>query len=100
MPKLVSEDKASGTQTLWHDLDGAVVLENRQDAAPVTEAARAAFALVDERARFGEFTRVASIPLVTYFDLVKRGITKDRAAFKRWLNDPDNRHFRTRPGRI
>ncbi len=43
-------------------------------------------------------TKVASIPMNVYQDLKTRGILKDQAAFKRWLNDPDNAVFRTRPG--
>ena len=39
--------------------------------------------------------KVASIPLVVWNDLQKKGITRDKAAFKRWLNDPDNKFFRT-----
>ena len=33
---------------------------------------------------------VARLPLSIDADLVKRGIYKDKAAFQRWKNDPDN----------
>ena len=49
---------------------------------------------------WGDMTRVASIPLSLYFDLKKKGIADDPVAMKRWLNDPDQRFFRTRPGRL
>jgi hypothetical protein len=42
-------------------------------------------------------TKVASIPLHIWTELKKR-IGNDPVAFKRWLNDPDNFAFRTRPG--
>lgn len=45
-------------------------------------------------------TKVASIPMSIYFDLKKRGVVDDPVAFKRWLNDPDNFAFRTRPGTV
>lgn len=45
-------------------------------------------------------TKVASIPLNIWMDLRKRGITQDPVAMKRWLNDPDNFAFRTRPGMV
>jgi hypothetical protein len=45
-------------------------------------------------------TKVASIPMTIYMDLQKRGILRDPKAFKRWLNDPDNYAFRTRPGTV
>jgi len=35
-----------------------------------------------------------------YMDLVSKGITRTEKDFKKWLNDPDNRFFRTRPGRV
>lgn len=47
-----------------------------------------------------DFAHVARIPLTIFMDLQKKGITKDPAAMKRWLNDPDNAAFRTRPGVI
>lgn len=45
-------------------------------------------------------TKVASIPLNIWMDLKKRGISSDPIAMKRWLNDPDNFAFRTRPGTV
>lgn len=50
--------------------------------------------------RFGEWNKVASIPLSIYTDMVKSGMVHDQAALKRWLNDSENRFFRTRPGVI
>jgi hypothetical protein len=35
-----------------------------------------------------------------FYRLKKDGIIDDPSAMKRWLNDPDNRFFRTRPGRV
>jgi hypothetical protein len=35
-----------------------------------------------------------------YMDLKKKGILDDQVALKRWLNDPENRYFRTRPGQV
>mgnify|MGYP006213542651 CR=1 FL=1 len=43
---------------------------------------------------------VASIPIHIYWDLKKRGIADDDEAMKRWLNDSQNRFFRTRPGQV
>jgi hypothetical protein len=49
--------------------------------------------------------KIASVPLVVIDDLNKKGIMRgfhvvDQARFKEWLNNPDNRAFRTRPGRV
>lgn len=43
---------------------------------------------------------VARIPLVILEDLQRKGITKDKKRMKAWLNDPDNRFFRTREGKV
>ena len=51
-------------------------------------------------------TKVASIPLVVVQQLSKQGIMtnagaiKDKVRFRKWLNDPDNRFFKTYNGTI
>jgi hypothetical protein len=35
-----------------------------------------------------------------YYDLKRRGIADDPKKFKQWLNDRDNRVFRTRAGTL
>jgi hypothetical protein len=35
-----------------------------------------------------------------YYDLQRRGILQDEKRLKAWLNDPENRVFRTRPGKV
>jgi hypothetical protein len=44
--------------------------------------------------------KVGSIPMSIYHELQKQGILQDEKRLKKWLNDPDNRVFRTRPGRV
>jgi hypothetical protein len=44
--------------------------------------------------------KVASIPLHLYFELRKQGIIQDRKRLAKWLNDSDNRAFRTAPGTV
>lgn len=43
---------------------------------------------------------IARIPDPVLFDLYKRGVLADEKEFRKWLDDPDNRVFRTRPGRM
>lgn len=92
-------------QTIFHDSDGKFTLEIRQDVTGILEKNKAEFASVDERAKWGELTKVASLPFVVVDDLNKKGIMRgfaviDERRFKAFLNDPDNRFFRTRPGEI
>jgi hypothetical protein len=83
-----------------HQEEERTVFETIHDVEPILEANKLFMNDVDERARYGEMDRVASIPLDIYLELDRKGIAKDPVAFKRWLDDPDNRAFRTRPGRL
>lgn len=50
--------------------------------------------------RFGEWAKVASLPMTLFMKLKAEGVLDDPKALKRWLNDPDNRYFRTHEGRL
>lgn len=101
---LFDVDRRSGLVTLHHfdETSDETILETRQDAEPLIEWNKAQFNAFDERARWRKegINKVASIPLTVYWDLHRRGIVQDQKAFRKWLNDADNRVFRTRPGRV
>lgn len=83
---------------------GAEVIESVGDVEPIMEHAKGLFAPVDERARWRDgFNHVASVPL-SVIDKVRRetgvNLLTDKAAMRHFLNDSDNKVFRTRPGRI
>lgn len=95
----------AGKQTLFHSIDGNDVLEVRQDVSKIIEQNKAQYNAIDERAKWGELTKIASLPMVVIDDLNKKGIMRgfavmDQRGFKAFLNDPDNRFFRTRPGEV
>lgn len=99
--KIINDDsKGSGIITKFHydaDKDEAII-EKTQDVSSIIEANKAEFNAAPER--WGEFTKVGSIPLSVYYELERTGILHDQKALAKWLNDPDNRAFRTRPGTI
>jgi hypothetical protein len=101
--RLLEHNPFSG-QTLIEYIDRAseeIVLVAKQDVSHHVEATKAMFNGTDERAPFrGDMVRVASIPAVVMDQLFRDGIAQDPERFKAWLNDPDNRVFRTRPGRV
>ncbi len=100
--KLFDKDDALGITRIWHydaDKDEATI-ETRQDVSQIIEENKQEYAQIDERARWGEWTRVASIPMSIYFQLKREGKLDDEAFMKRWLNDPDNKYFRTRSGEV
>ena len=91
-----------GITRTWHynDETDEATIQTQQDVTAIVEENKNEFNQVDERAKWGEFSRVASIPLSLYYELKKEGKLEDQAYMKRWLNDPENRHFRTRPGKV
>lgn len=100
--KLFDKDDALGITRIWHydpDTDQATI-ETRQDVSAIIEENKNEYAQIDERARWGEWTKVASIPMSVYFQLKREGKLDDDAYMKRWLNDPDNKYFRTRSGEV
>lgn len=103
--KLFDYDPLTRTKKLFHyDADtDTFTIENQQDVTDLVGDNKTAYNLFDERANWkGDLHKVASIPLTVMYDLKRKGMwfDQDPAAFRRWLNDPDNRFFRTRPGRI
>jgi hypothetical protein len=38
--------------------------------------------------------------MALFYQMKAEGKLDDQAYMKRWLNDPDNRAFRTRPGEV
>mgnify|MGYP006921294479 CR=1 FL=1 len=82
----------------WDDSNDTFLIQTEQETTEIVEANKAAYN--DAPDRWGDWTRVASIPLSLYFDLKKQGIADDDDAMKKWLNSSDNRFFRTRPGNV
>jgi hypothetical protein len=100
--RLFDYDPETGTTKWWHydaDKDEAKI-ETVFEVGDLIEQNKKQYADTDERARYGEWSKVASIPMALFYRLKAKGIIDDPAAMKRWLNDPDNRFFRTRPGRV
>ena len=95
-------DPATKSRTLWHqDYDGNVVIENESDVEDVVEEAKTLYNMHDERARWaGDVHHVASIPMIILMELNRTGVLHDQKKYKEWLNERDNRVFRTRPGTV
>lgn len=86
-------------ETFNFDLDtGEFWVQPEQDVK-VDEVAKALHADTDERARWRDgLNHVGYIPAI--FQQMHPELMYDDEALKAWLNDPDNRAFRTRPGKI
>jgi hypothetical protein len=106
--RIFKGDPLAGIRRVWHEdaMTGDVAIETVQDVTAPVERSKAEYAQFDERTPWGKgfMHKVASIPLALYWQLRRHGIYEEhdpfRRKFRKWLNDSDNRAFRTRPGRI
>lgn len=92
--------------TVHADGDGGIIIETKQDISDILEQNKKEYNSYDERAKWSDHlfgNKVASIPLTVIDDLNKQGIMRgfavlDEKRFRAWLNERDNRVFRTRTG--
>jgi hypothetical protein len=88
------------------DGDGGIVIQTVQDITDIIEQNKKEYNSYDERSRWSDElfgNKIASIPMTVIDDLNKKGIMRgfavlDEKRFKAWLNERDNRVFRTRTG--
>lgn len=86
--------------------DGGLVIETVQDVSSIIEQNKKEYN--ENNGKWGGDifdNKIASIPLTVIDDLNKAGIMRgfhvlDQKKFRAWLNNPDNRFFRTRQGRV
>jgi len=101
--KLFDINPLTGTRKVWHydaEKDEATI-ETIIDATQVVEDNKTRFNSFDERANWnGDIHHVASIPMALFYQMKAEGKLDDQAYMKRWLNSPENRVFRTRPGEV
>ena len=102
--RLLDYDPLTKTTQWYHydDATGDMGLETEQDVTDLVAHNKRIFSQVDERTPWtGDVHKVASIPLSIYHELAKISNNfKDKKVIRKWLNDPDNRVFRVRPGVI
>ena len=88
------------------DGEGGIVIETKQDITGIIEQNKKEYNSFDERAKWSDElfgNKIASIPFTVIDELNKQGIMRgfavqDEKRFKAWLNERDNRVFRTRTG--
>lgn len=98
--RIFDTDPLTGITRYWHVKEnGEFVIETEQ-RLDVDDSNTTQRNMTDKRTKWGDVNKVASIPLSVYYSLKREGIADDPAALKKWLNDPDNRVFRTREGTL
>lgn len=100
--RLIDTSPLTGVSTIYHydPATGQHHYEDRQEVAPLLDMNRRRHNDATDKSWKGDMHHVASLPLIIWFKLKKAGILNDPKAFRKWLNDPDNAQFRTRPGRV
>lgn len=94
----------------WLDYDnGELTIVTQQDASDLIEQNKREMSHSEGHWR-GDIHKVGSIPLTVYYDLIKRGLVSAdgnvidhdevQREMTRFLNDSDNRLFRTKHGVI
>lgn len=103
--RILADDPIVAQRVNWHEEGDSVVIDTKQDVESIMELNKDQFNQSDGTFG-GDMKHVARIPLVVMEDLIRRNIlkkgggVKDEKRFKAWLNDRDNRVWRTHPGRI
>lgn len=97
--RLLGGDPVTRKYEIWHaESDGGAVVETAQDVEPIILQNKEEY---NRASGFkGDMHHVARIPLSVYEDLKRKGIANDPAALKKWLDDADNRVWRTHPGKL
>lgn len=99
-------DNGNGTKTSFHDSGDDLVIAHSQNISGLIEANKEEYNTANSGWKDNALeNRVARIPLAVFAELEKQGITRgftvlDMTRFKAWLNNPDNKVFRTKAGRI
>jgi len=89
-----------------HNTDDGKIVETNQDVTDIIEKNKQEYN--NSSTKWGEDVfdnKIASIPLTVIDKLNQQGIMRGfnlsiKKKFFAWLNDPDNRFFRTKQGRI
>lgn len=98
-PLTLSADPALQKVVKFHDLnDGRFAVDTVYDVQDIVDHAQRIRNA--QKADWKGENMVASIPMPLFMELRKQGIVQDKAAFKRWLNNPDNALFRTKAGKV
>ena len=102
MKKHLHFDPETGLLNTFHldEHTGEARVDTTQDATRLLNVNKELQAEQRFRKNGEEFRRVAQIPLTLWFDLRKRGILQDQKKLKAWLNDSENRFFRTNSERV
>lgn len=106
MKQLISADASALKKTeAAADGEGGLIIRTTQDVTDIVEQNKAQYNASSVHDKWGDLTKVASLPFTIVDKLNRQGIMRGFAVinekeFRAFLNDPENRFFRTRPGKV
>lgn len=78
------------------NLDGKLVVHDLEDCEPYIKEAKR----LSEQTPGEEWRHAAIVPHFVYRQAIREGWHNDMKAWGKWANDPDNKAFRTWPGKL
>ena len=98
------------TRTAYDDGDGGLIIKHSSDLTDFIEHTKSQYNANSKSTGWGDNpidakNKIASLPTEIINDLNAKGIMRgyyimDQKAMKKWLNNPENRVFRTRGGKV
>lgn len=100
--RLFSHDPVTGLTRWFHydDDTDQCTIETTQNVEGILDDSKRSFNRYGKTARWGDGDKVANIPMSVYSQWCAKGQLGDQKVIRDWINDPANKHFRTRPGRV
>jgi hypothetical protein len=102
--------KLKQNQNVYADGEGGIIIETKVDLSQIIEINKQKFNERSEKTNWGSDVldprnHIATIPDIIIDELNKKGVMRgyaviDKEAFRRFLNDPDNKVWRTRGGNV
>ena len=102
--------KLKQNQNVYADGEGGIIIETKVDLSQIIEINKQKFNKRSEKTNWGSDVldprnHIATIPDIIIDELNKKGVMRgyaviDKEAFRRFLNDPDNKVWRTRGGNV
>jgi len=88
-------DAFTGTSQRMHFHDNKITLETTANIDALAEQNKEIRNDVSRTSRSGDMVKVASLPMLTYLDLQARGVLRDKAEMRKWLQSEEAAPFRT-----
>lgn len=92
--RILFEVKPDGTEIWWHTDGAFITIEHVVPVDQIIDDNKTAEAAFNRSGKLGDLVLHAELPAQMYWDLYENGVVEDRTAFKRFLNDPDNKYLR------